>query len=167
MVTPDPAQFTPEPSLDPTPTPPRHPLNGDSLLIGDEEPVVVDIQIRLMELNYLEFEQPDDEYSDGTADAVRSFQARNGLHVNGICDKETYEKMFSDDALTYAMVNGSTGDDVEIVKLDSMVKKRNRPRAGFVCRIAQIIHPATSTAFTAFRSSTGSMVVSFAFLGSF
>ena len=41
---------------------------------------------------------------------------RNGLHANGICDAETYEKLFSEDALTYAMVRGSDGDDVEIVK---------------------------------------------------
>ena len=127
-VTPDPALITPEPSFDPTPTPPptptpsptptptRHPLNGDAFLAGDREPIVLDIQIRLMELNYLDFEQPDDEYSEGTADAVRAFQVRNGIHSNGICDKETYEKLFDDDALTYAMVKGSTGDDVEIVK---------------------------------------------------
>ena len=127
-VTPDPALDTPGPTLaptptptptptpEPTPTPPRHPLNGDALMSGDEEPIVLDIQIRLMELDYLDFEQPDDEYSDGTADAIRAFQVRNGLHANGICDKETFEKLFSDDALTYAMVRGSDGDDVEIVK---------------------------------------------------
>ncbi len=105
---------TPEPT--PTPTPTRHPLNGDTLLIGDEEAIVLDIQIRLMELDYLDFEQPDDEYSDGTADAIRAFQVRNGLHANGICDGQTFEALFSEDALTYAMVRGSTGDDVEIAK---------------------------------------------------
>ena len=105
---------TPEPS--PTPTPSRHPLNGDALLTGDDEPIVIDIEIRLMELDYLEFEQPDGEYSDGTADAIRAFQVRNGLHANGICDRTTFEALFSDSAKTYAMVRGSTGDDVEIVK---------------------------------------------------
>ena len=127
-VTPDPALDTPAPSLDPTPTPSptptpeptptpsRHPLNGDALMSGDTEPIVIDIQIRLMELDYLDFEQPDDEYSDGTADAIRAFQVRNGLHANGICDGDTFEKLFSDDALTYAMVLGSDGDDVEIAK---------------------------------------------------
>ncbi|MBQ6078632.1 MAG: peptidoglycan-binding protein [Clostridia bacterium] len=127
-VTDDPALATPEvtpiptptpsptPEPTPTPTPTRHPLNGDALLVGDEEAIVLDIQIRLMELDYLDFEQPDDEYSDGTADAIRAFQVRNDMHANGICDKETYEALFSDDALTYAMVRGSTGDDVEIVK---------------------------------------------------
>ena len=128
LVTPDPALETPEPSFaptptpsptqtpSPTPTPSRHPLNGDTLLAGDEEPIVLDIQIRLMELDYLDFEQPDDEYSEGTANAIRAFQVRNGMPSNGICDKETYEKLFADDALTYAMVLGSTGDDVELAK---------------------------------------------------
>ena len=69
-----------------------------------------------MELDYLDFEQPDDEYSDGTADAIRAFQVRNGLHANGICDKETYEALFDEHAKTYAMVIGSTGDDVDIAK---------------------------------------------------
>lgn len=85
-------------------------------MVGDEEPIVLDIQIRLMELDYLDFEQPDDEYSEGTADAVRAFQVRNGMHANGICDAATFEKLFSDGALTYAMVRGSTGDDVELAK---------------------------------------------------
>ena len=109
---------TPSPTPDPTPspTPTRHPLNGDALIAGDEEPIVLDIQIRLMELDYLDFEQPDDEYSDGTADAIRAFQVRNGLHANGICDKETYEALFDEHAKTYAMVIGSTGDDVDIAK---------------------------------------------------
>ncbi len=107
---------SPMPTPSPTPTPTRHPLNGDSLLVGDAEPIVLDIQIRLMELDYLDFEQPDDEYSDGTADAIRAFQVRNGLHANGICDKQTYEAMFDENALTYAMVRGSTGDDVDIAK---------------------------------------------------
>ena len=59
-VTPDPSLDTPGPSLDPTPTPTptptpeptptpsRHPLNGDALMSGDAEPIVLDIQIRLM-----------------------------------------------------------------------------------------------------------------------
>ena len=127
-VTDDPALSTPEitpiptptpsptPDPPPTPTPTKHPLNGDALISGDEEAIVLDIQIRLMELDYLDFEQPDDEYSDGTADAIRAFQVRNGLHANGICDKDTFEKLFSEDALTYAILRGSTGDDVQIAK---------------------------------------------------
>ena len=107
---------TPTPEPTPTPTPTRHPLNGDTLISGDEDPIVLDIQIRLMELDYLDFEQPDDEYSDGTADAIRAFQVRNGIHANGICDKETYEKLFDENALTYAILRGSTGDDVQIAK---------------------------------------------------
>ena len=115
--TPPPAPTpTPTPEPSPTPTPSRHPLNGDALLAGDNEPIVIDIELRLMELDYLEFEQPDGEYSDGTADAIRAFQVRNGLHANGICDKETFEALFDEHAKTYAMVKGSTGDDVEIVK---------------------------------------------------
>ena len=113
---PPPPTPTPTPEPSPTPTPSRHPLNGDALLVGDNEPIVLDIMIRLMELDYLDFEQPDGEYSDGTADAVRAFQVRNGLHANGICDSETFEALFSDEAKTYAMVRGSTGEDVEIVK---------------------------------------------------
>lgn len=117
VVTPIPTPTpTPTPTPSPTPTPTRHPQNGDALLSGDQEPIVLDIQIRLMELDYLDFEQPDEEYSDGTAEAIRAFQVRNGIHANGICDAQTYEALFSDDALTYAMVKGSTGDDVQIAK---------------------------------------------------
>ncbi|MBQ2202777.1 MAG: peptidoglycan-binding protein, partial [Clostridia bacterium] len=57
-----------------------------------------------------------DEYSDGTAEAIRAFQVRNGMHSNGLCDAATFEKLFSDDALTYAMVKGSSGEDVTLAK---------------------------------------------------
>lgn len=116
-VTPVPAPSpTPTPEPSPTPTPSRHPMNGDALLPGDDEPIVLDIELRLMELEYLDFEQPDSEYSDGTAEAIKAFQLRNGLNANGICDKATYEALFDGHAKTYAMVLGSSGEGVEVVK---------------------------------------------------
>ena len=75
MPAPDPTP-TPEPS--PTPVPTKNPVYGDTLIAGDDSPIVMDIAIRLMELDYLDFEQPSESYTEGTADAVRAFQLRNG-----------------------------------------------------------------------------------------
>lgn len=107
---------TPTPIPTETPIPVRHPQNGDSLLLGDVAPVVVDISIRLMTLDYLAFEQPTEEYMDGTATAVSDFQLRNGLRATGILDPETYEVLFSEEALPYALVRGATGEEVALVK---------------------------------------------------
>ena len=111
---------TPEPTPTEIPTPSPVPTKdidgGDLLLEGDRQGEVVDIAIRLMQLDYLDFEQPSEEYTEGTANAVRAFQLRNGLEVSGAVDAATYAALFSDGALPYALVRGFTGDAVALVK---------------------------------------------------
>ena len=58
---------TPTPSPEPTPVPTKNPASGDTLYAGDRAPIVIDVAIRLMQLDYLDFEQPTDEYTEGTA----------------------------------------------------------------------------------------------------
>ncbi len=107
---------TPTPSPEPTPVPTKNPASGDTLYAGDRAPIVIDVAIRLMQLDYLDFEQPTDEYTEGTATAIRAFQLRNGLEVSGACDPETYERLNGEDALSYALVRGFTGEAVALVK---------------------------------------------------
>ena len=66
---------TPTPVPSPTPVPTKNPKNGDTLLAGDDEPIVLDIAIRLMELEYLDFDQPTQDYTEGVADASVNFMA--------------------------------------------------------------------------------------------
>ncbi|MBR0082066.1 MAG: peptidoglycan-binding protein [Clostridia bacterium] len=108
----------PTPTAEPTPSPvpTKNPAAGDTLLEGDRQPLVIDVSIRLMQLDYLDFEQPSDEFTEGTANAIRAFQLRNGLEVSGAVDPKTYAALYRDDALSYALVRGFSGDAVALVK---------------------------------------------------
>lgn len=106
------ASAPPTPTPTPTATPYLHPMNGDVLEEGMEAPIAIDIQIQLMMLEYMDFDQPGEEYGAGAANAMRSFQRRNGLPVTGNCDKTTYEKLYAEDALPYALEEGDEGDEV-------------------------------------------------------
>lgn len=107
---------TPEPTPEPTPAPTVHPLNGDVLEPGMAAPIAIDIQIRLMMLEYLDFEQPEEVYEPGVANAVALFQRRNGLQETGLCDGETFLKLNDEKAVAYAVLPGDTGDEVESIQ---------------------------------------------------
>ena len=72
-----------------------------------------DVQQRLIDLGYL------DGYADGiigpkSTDAMKLFQRLNDLSVNGNGDRQTLEKLFSDEALALpaTLSSGSEGDEV-------------------------------------------------------
>ena len=98
---------SPVPTEVPSPTPTLHPMNGDAIGTGMRAPIVLDIQIRLMTLEYLDFEQPEDVYGAGVASAVALFQRRNGLPETGFCDEETFIKLNDENAALYAVLPGT------------------------------------------------------------
>ncbi len=79
---------------------------------GDQHAVVQQLQKRLMDLGYMDNDEPTTFYGDATAVAVRHFQRQNELDQDGICGTETWDKIFSDSAPYYAVSNGTDGDDV-------------------------------------------------------
>ena len=83
---------------------------------GDRSPVVAQIQERLMDLGYMDSDEPTEYYGSITERAVKTFQSHNGLSSDGICGSETYYLLFSDDAKKYVMQLGDSGDDVEGVQ---------------------------------------------------
>ena len=137
--------YTPNPTAEPTPTPTIHPYHGDVLKAGMHAPIVMDIQLRLMDLEYLSFEQPDDEYSDGTEIAITAFQRRNGLNVTGDCDSETFRALVSDEAKSYAVVEGDMGDEV------LMIEERLVELGYQTSEVDGIYDPDTSDAVERFR----------------
>ncbi len=107
---------SPVPTAVPTPTPTLNPLNGDVIGTGMRSPIVLDIQIRLMTLEYLDFEQPEDVYEMGVAQAMALFQRRNGLPETGLCDKKTFLKLNDENAALYAVLPGDEGMEVESIQ---------------------------------------------------
>ena len=107
---------TAAPTAAPTPTPTLNPMNGDVIGTGMRSPIVLDIQIRLMTLEYLDFEQPEDVYGAGVANAVAIFQRRNGLPETGLCDEATFVKLNDEKAALYAVLPGDRGMEVESIQ---------------------------------------------------
>lgn len=108
--------LTPAPSPTPSPTPSLHPHNGDVLTEGMSAPIAVDVQIQLMVLEYMDFDQPEELFGAGAAQALSSFQKRNGLPVTGSCDKATFDKLYDPKAKAFALEKGDIGDEVEIAQ---------------------------------------------------
>ena len=96
------ASLTPTPSAVPrrvsylydsqTPSPTK--LN---MGIGAMGQTVYDVQARLRELGYYPYE-PDAKFGSGTRDAVRRFQAENGLNEDGIVGEDTFRTLMSAEA---------------------------------------------------------------------
>ena len=105
---PDPTP-SPEPSPEPPPGPTPVPLH---LTKGDRSEIVLDIQQRLMALNYMDYDEPTDYFGSITTAAIQSFQRRNDLEVTGEVTEEDYTLLMSNSARTYMASKGDEGTDI-------------------------------------------------------
>ncbi|HET7627253.1 MAG TPA: NlpC/P60 family protein [Bacillales bacterium] len=80
----------------------RSPLDDGKLSLGDRGSIVSSMQERLKALNYYPF-QVDGIYGSRTKEAVKRFQAVNGLSVDGIIGGKTRTALLSDDAQSAAV----------------------------------------------------------------
>lgn len=92
---------------------PLDPLKGDIIKLGTKDRIVTDIQKRLMELDYLEIDEPTEEYGEPLQFAIQLFQRKNELPITGEVDEKTYELLISQDAKEYTVSIGAEGTDVE------------------------------------------------------
>lgn len=75
-----------------------NPETHRTLRLGMEGDDVAAVQRRLKELGYYS-KTVDGQYGSGTVTAVKAFQGRNGLKVDGVCGEDTIEAIYSDDAI--------------------------------------------------------------------
>ncbi|MEM6520730.1 MAG: peptidoglycan-binding protein [Cyanobacteria bacterium P01_C01_bin.70] len=66
---------------------------------GDRDAAVETLERRLQELNYFQGQVPDNQYDANTETAVRNFQTRNSLPVNGVATVQTQENLYSNTAI--------------------------------------------------------------------
>ena len=78
--------------------------------IGFSGTDVREIQLRLQELDYLQ--KVTDYFGDETEAAVKEFQSRNGLGVDGSVGAQTKEVLFSNEAKAFYYSVGTSGDEV-------------------------------------------------------
>lgn len=117
--------MTPAPTLTPavkTPEPTPTPVSMGKGTTGTQ---VKAVQERLMELGYMDYDEPTEKYGSATKEAVELFQRRHGLTVDGYIGEETYDRLMRADALIYMATVGDEGTDIEemqkrLVELDYM-----------------------------------------------
>ncbi len=94
----------------PTPAPTPVPIRLEEGYDGDE---VYDIQERLMDLSYMDNDEPTYHFGPATEEAIQLFQRRHDLDINGIITNAVYDLLFSDEALKYMVCVGISGTDVK------------------------------------------------------
>ncbi len=114
IVTPDPVSVTPEPESSPTTS---SATLAKALELWMEDPVVAEIQTRLIELNYMEM--PDGgvtyKYGPATKNAIRRFQQKNIENYkewDGICGQATYDLLMAASAKAFYFSKGDTDDSL-------------------------------------------------------
>ncbi|MDO5111736.1 MAG: peptidoglycan-binding protein [Clostridia bacterium] len=98
----------PKPSPSPTPVPTPKQFARD--VEGKE---VSAIQMRLMELNYMDYDEPTELYGPYTEDAVMRFERTNGLPVDGLLTMAEYNLLMSAEAAPYQVMLGVSGTDIK------------------------------------------------------
>ncbi|MDO5550902.1 MAG: peptidoglycan-binding protein, partial [Lachnospiraceae bacterium] len=82
------------------------------LRVGEEHPVVAQLQQRLMDLGFMDHDEPTQYFGTQTERAVKIFQRQNDLTQDGIVGGSTYEAIMAQDAKHYAAQKGDEGDDI-------------------------------------------------------
>ena len=83
-----------------------------NLTVGVINSVVRDLQQRLMDLDYMDPDEPTNYYGEATSLAVQYFQRQAGMTMDGICGVETWDAIMSGSAPHYAVQLGFQGNDV-------------------------------------------------------
>jgi len=82
------------------------------LQYGDEDPFVAQIQTRLMELGYIDGDEPTEYFGPATQAGIKSFQQTHHMNETGIADELTQGLLFSPQAKRYSLEKGNDGSDV-------------------------------------------------------
>lgn len=87
--------------------------------VGDDGEGVVAIQEQLIKLGYLEGEA-DGAFGSMTESAVMQFQSYNRIKETGKVNKETYEAMFSGNAIRHAVARATEAEEPTVSKVESV-----------------------------------------------
>ena len=87
-----------------------------NLTVGVINSVVRDLQQRLMDLGYMDMDEPTTYYGDATSKAVQYFQRQVGMPMDGITGVSTWDALMADSAPHYAAKLGFQGNDITNVQ---------------------------------------------------
>ena len=108
----------PVPTDDPDSTPVATivPEEDAPLQPGIHDDRVIELQSRLMELGYMDNDEPTDYYGGGTKFAIKLFQRKHSLQIDGLIGANTQAVLYSDDAMPYTVKMGDKGNDVKEIQ---------------------------------------------------
>ena len=121
-----------------------------SLKKHDKSDAVTTLQNRLMELGYLDIDEPTNYFGTITETAIVLFQRQHDLKQDGIAGNETQTLLFSKEAQHYCLKEGAEGQDVralqeQLVDLGYMSEKE----------VDSVYGPITLAAVEAFQKRNG------------
>lgn len=112
-------QLTPEgaviPRVDEIPVPEEGPA-PEYLRNGVDHSVIAQLQARLMELGFMDNDEPTQHFGGITEAAVKAFQRQNDLDQDGIAGPATWEAIMDPEAKYYAVSNGDEGSDIKRIQ---------------------------------------------------
>ena len=121
-----------------------------SLKKHDKSEAVNALQNRLMELGYLDIDEPTNYFGSSTETGLILFQRQHNLKQDGVAGVETQTILFSESAEHYCLKEGAEGQDVkalqeQLVDLGYMSEKE----------VDRIYGPITIAAVQAFQKRNG------------
>jgi len=147
---------TPTPAPTPTekPIPTTAPVGEASITVpvyaelsisqGMECAAVMPVQQRVMDLGYMDADQPDAIYGDATATAVTRFQTQHEIESTGVVDQQTYDLLMSGDAQYYVIAVGFENTDVEALQ-------QRLYELGYISKVTGYFGTDTETAVAKFQ----------------
>ena len=140
----EPVEETPEP-VEPEETPQYAQLKKH-----DKSDAVTTLQYRLMELGYLDIDEPTNYFGSSTESALILFQRQHDLKQDGVAGNETQIILYSDAAQHYMLKEGAEGQDVKALQ-EQLVD------LGYLSdsEVDRIYGPVTIAAVEAFQKRNG------------
>jgi len=140
------------------PTPPPEAASSSSAPAPTPEPSyyegcedsqgVTELQNRLMDLGYLDLDEPTEHFGPATKYAVQLFQRQHGLQQDGIAGAQTLDMINSPDAQPYTLLEGTSGTDVDNFQ-------RQLKALGYLSKITGYYGTETIDAVKAFQKRNG------------
>lgn len=105
------------PALTPEPTSEVQISQYSLLQENDDYPAVEKLQLRLMELGYLDSDEPSTRFGSATTTAVSLVQRTMSAEMDGVASSDLQEYLYSDAVLPYEIKLGDSGPDVESMQV--------------------------------------------------
>lgn len=129
----------PTPTVEPTPS---------YLKKGITDAKIADIQARLMDLGYMDEDEPTEYFGPATQLAVQLFQRKHGLAIDGYVGDQTLALLNSAEAKPYSVSVGVEGTDVEELQ-------KRLYELGYISKVTSYFGTDTEAAVKKFQERNG------------